>query len=91
MNIHPQDGIKPVSDFRKDAAGILKGLRERHEPIVLTQRGRSVAVLLDMETYDRLEYASHFRSAYAKGVSDLKKGKSSSQTEVARYVQERIK
>lgn len=76
MQIHPQDGVKPISDFRKDSARLLKQLRERREPILLTQRGRSVAVLMDVETYERLEYAAHVRAAYLRGLADLKAGRS---------------
>lgn len=76
MDIRPRDGVKPISDFRKDSAAVLKQLRERKEPILLTQRGRSVAVLLDIESFERLEYAAGLRAAYQRGVADLEAGRS---------------
>lgn len=90
MDIRPQEGIKPISDFRKDSARVLKFLRERREPILLTQRGRSVAVLLDVETYERLEYASGLRASYLKGVEDLKRGRSRPHEEVAKEILSRF-
>jgi len=56
MEINPQNGIKPVSDFRKDSAQILKDLKKNREPILLTQRGRVVAVLIDIETFEKMKY-----------------------------------
>lgn len=90
MDIRPQDGIKPISDFRKDSARVLKQLRERREPILLTQRGRSVAVLLDVETFERLEYAAGLRSSYQRGVADLDAGRSRPHEAVAKAVLGRL-
>lgn len=86
MQVHPSSGVKPISDFRKHSAGILKQLKERGEPILLTQRGRSVAVLLDVETYQRLEEAARLRAAYLRGVEDLDRGRSTPHAEVVRAV-----
>jgi len=63
-----------------------RALNERREPILLTQRGRSVAVLLDIETYERLEYDSGLRASYLRGVADLERGRSRSHEEVAKEV-----
>ncbi len=91
MEIHPRQGVQPISDFRKDSARVLKLLRERREPVILTQRGRSVAVLLDVETYERLEYASGLRASYMRGVEDLKRGRARPHEEVAKEVLGRLR
>lgn len=46
--------IKPVSEFRANAAGLIDQLRSSGRPLVLTQRGHSAAVLLDVTEYERL-------------------------------------
>ena len=43
--------IHPISDLARDARGLVARARERREPIVITQRGRDVAVLLPNELY----------------------------------------
>lgn len=91
MDIHPQDGVKPISDFRKDSARVLKQLKERREPILLTQRGRSVAVLMDVETYERLEYTAGLRAAYLRGVADHRAGRSRPHEAVVKSVLGRLK
>ncbi|OYW02550.1 MAG: prevent-host-death protein, partial [Acidobacteria bacterium 37-65-4] len=51
MEINASRDVKPISDFRKDTAGVLKRLKATRQPVLLTQHGRSVAVLLDIEEY----------------------------------------
>lgn len=46
--------IKPVSDFRANAAGMIKQVKASGRPLVLTQRGECVAVLLDVAVYREL-------------------------------------
>ena len=45
---------QPVTDFRANAASMLKQVRETGRPLVLTQTGRGTAVLLDIREYQRL-------------------------------------
>jgi prevent-host-death family protein len=47
--------IHPISDLARDARGLVARVREQREPIVITQRGREVAVLLPVETYRELQ------------------------------------
>lgn len=44
--------ILPISDLRYKAKEVLQQLEK--QPIVLTQRGRARAVLVDFDTYNRL-------------------------------------
>jgi len=46
--------IKPVSAFRGNAAELIEHVRHTRKPLVLTQRGHSGAVLLDVEEYENL-------------------------------------
>jgi prevent-host-death family protein len=46
--------IKPVSEFRANAAELIEQVRHTRRPLVLTQRGHSAAVLLDVEEYENL-------------------------------------
>jgi prevent-host-death family protein len=46
--------IKPVSEFRANAAELIEQVRQTRRPLVLTQRGHSAAVLLDVEEYENL-------------------------------------
>jgi len=46
--------VQPLSAFRANAAGFLKNVRESQRPLILTQHGKSSAVVLDVEQYDAL-------------------------------------
>jgi antitoxin YefM len=48
------EDIRPLSEFRANAAAFVEQVRVTQRPIVLTQHGRSAAVLLDVEAYERL-------------------------------------
>jgi len=91
MQINARQDVKPVSDFRKDTAGVLKRLRETRQPVLLTQHGRSVAVLIDVEEYDNMEYELKFAQAIAEGLKDVSKGKISSHLDVMRGAEKLLK
>ena len=46
--------IRPVSEFRANAAELIAHVRNSGRPLVLTQRGHSAAVLLDVGEYERM-------------------------------------
>ena len=46
--------IKPVSEFRARAANLIEHIRTTRRPLVLTQRGRSAAIILAVEEYEDL-------------------------------------
>lgn len=47
--------IHPISDLARDARTLVERVRQRQEPIVITQRGRDVAVLVPVELYRKME------------------------------------
>jgi len=59
--------IKPVSDFRANAAEMIEQVKTSGRPLVLTQRGESAAVLLDVAVYqgmvEEIELLSDVRTA----------------------------
>jgi antitoxin YefM len=48
------EDIRPVSEFRANAAAFVQQVRTTGRPMVLTQHGRGAAVLLDIGEYERL-------------------------------------
>lgn len=46
--------IRSLTEFRSNAAAFIRQVRRTRRPLVLTQHGRSAAVLLDVEEYERL-------------------------------------
>ncbi len=54
MNISISKDIEPLSEFRKKSADFVKRLKKEKQPIILTQHGKSAAVLMDVSEYERL-------------------------------------
>jgi prevent-host-death family protein len=46
--------IHSLSDFRSNVSGFIKKVHETKRPIVITQHGRSSAVLIDVSEYERM-------------------------------------
>lgn len=53
MDFSISKDIEPLSEFRKHSADFVKRLKKEKKPIVLTQHGKSAAVLLDVSEYER--------------------------------------
>lgn len=52
MNISISKDIEPLSEFRKKSADFIKRLKKEKKPIILTQHGKSAAVLMDVSVYE---------------------------------------
>jgi len=50
------EDILPVSEFRADINSMIQKTKKTHRPIVLTQHGKTSAVVLDINDYQRLIY-----------------------------------
>lgn len=49
-----KEDIRPLSEFRADAASMIQRVRETKRALVLTQRGHSSAVVLGVSEYQEL-------------------------------------
>ena len=46
--------IQPLSEFRKHAADFIDRIKKQKRPVILTQHGKSAAVLVDVSEYQRM-------------------------------------
>ena len=46
--------IRPLSEFRANAAALIKQVQHTGRPLVLTQRGHSAAIVMDVGAYEEL-------------------------------------
>jgi prevent-host-death family protein len=53
--VRVDEDIRPLSEFRAGVATFVKQLHDNRRPMVLTQRGRGVAVLLDVHEYEKMQ------------------------------------
>ena len=52
--LRPSADVRPVTEFRANTSAILEQVQSTKRPVILTQHGRSAAVLLDVEVYESL-------------------------------------
>jgi len=48
------EDIRPLSEFRSSVAAFIKRVSETRRPLVLTQRGRGVAVVVDIREFESM-------------------------------------
>jgi len=60
---------------RSDAANVLRAVQEGQEPIVIMQRSRAAAVMLSVDTYERMVYEREVLGILAKGESEIREAK----------------
>ena len=62
--------IITITDFRRDAAGIIGGAAASGAPVFVTQHGRVTAVLLSRDRYERLRQRSALVEPETEGGAD---------------------
>ncbi len=50
----PSEDVRPVTEFRANASTVIDQVQSTRRPVILTQHGRSAAVLLDVGVYEEL-------------------------------------
>ena len=79
--------IKPLTEFRNHIKDFIKELRTNKKPIILTQHGKSAAVLLDPDKFQELQDQIEFMRKVALGLDDVKNGRLHSFDEVVKDTQ----
>ena len=69
------EDILPLGVFKARASQVLHKLREVQRPLVITQHGKPVAVLITPEEFDRLAAYDRFLAAVQEGLADAEAGR----------------
>jgi prevent-host-death family protein len=75
MSINLKEDIKPISYINTNAAEMIRYVKERKTPIVITQNGEAKAVLQDIETYENTQNAFALMNLIRLGERDIESGK----------------
>ena len=59
--------LKPVTEIKREATRIIARLRKERVPIVITEHGKSAAVLLDVASYEELQRRLAILEGIARG------------------------
>ena len=83
--------IIPVTDLRQDAAAVLKKLQDSADPLVVTQRGRAIAVIQSVNAYEKSEHERELLHALAVGEKEIAEGEGYSLSSVMKEADSLLK
>ena len=80
------EDVVPLSDLKVNPGKIVNRANDNKRPILVTSRGRGVAVVQGLEDYEILEEKVAFMQAVAKGLMEVKEGKVTDLTDAKRML-----
>jgi prevent-host-death family protein len=80
------EDIKPISYVKSHTAEVMKMVREKNNPMVITQNGEAKAVLMDVKQYQNIINAINLIKILSIGEKDLKNGRIFTHEELQRKI-----
>ncbi len=84
------EDIKPLSDVRIGIASFIKQVRNTKRPLIITQHGKGVAVLLDVSEYEAMQEKLELLTDVQTSLSQLENGQGVAQEDAKEKVLKRI-
>ena len=69
------EDVISLSDLKVNPGKVINHANESHRPVLLTSRGRGVAVVQGLEEYEKNGEELEFVKAIAQGLMDIEEGK----------------
>ena len=76
------EDVIPLADLKANPGKIVNRAKNSHRPILLTSRGRGIAVVQGLEEFEKSEEEIKFVKAVAQGLMEIKEGNELDLTEV---------
>ena len=76
------EDVIPLSDLKINPGKVVNHAKDSHRPVLVTSRGRGVAVIQGLDDYEKKVEELAFIKAVAKGMLDIKEGKKSDISDV---------
>ena len=75
------EDVIPLTDLKVNPGRVVNQVKETHRPVLLTSRGRGIAVMQDLEEFENTREELAFVKAIAQGLMDIKQGNTMSLAE----------
>ena len=82
--------IQPLSEFRSNTAYFIKQVNENQRPIILTQHGKSIAVVLNVKDYDNMIEKIELIEDIKIAESQIENGLGISYEDAIKYIKEKL-
>ncbi|MFA7184371.1 MAG: type II toxin-antitoxin system Phd/YefM family antitoxin [Victivallales bacterium] len=89
--IRVTDDIRPLSDFRAEASSCIKHVHATKRPMIITQRGKGVAVLLDIYEYENLQEKAELMQDIYTAEKQIKSGKTVSHVQTKENILKKLR
>lgn len=83
--------IKPISYLKAHAAEIIRDLREKGEPLIITQNGEATVILQDIESYEQTQRSLALLKILALGNQQIEEGQTENASAVIKRLRSRKK
>lgn len=90
MEISISRNIEPLSEFRKRSADFIKRLQNEKQPIVLTQHGKSAAVLLDVSEFERFSKKMELLEDLLEAKQQVQQGNTFTMEEAEKRIEQHL-
>ena len=78
------EDVIPLSDLKVNPGRVVRHASKTHRPLLITSRGRGVAVVQSLRDYEAAEEQRAFMQAVVAGLGDLEAGRTASLAETRR-------
>jgi len=75
MSTKFSEDVVPLTDLKTNPGRVMKHVSDAHRPVLLTSRGRGVAVVQSVADYEQTEEERAFMRAVVEGLMDLEAGR----------------
>jgi prevent-host-death family protein len=75
MHIKFSEDVVPLSDLKVNPGKVINHAKDSHRPVLLTSRGRGVAIVQGLEEYEKNGEELAFVKAIAQGLMDIEEDK----------------
>ncbi len=75
MGIKFSEDVVPLTDLKLNPGRVVRQVARDHRPVLLTSRGRGVAVVQSVADYEQAEEERAFMRAVVEGLADLEAGR----------------
>lgn len=76
------EDVIPLSDLKINPGKVVNHAKDSHRPVLVTSRGRGIAVVQGLDDFEKAAEELDFVKAIAKGMLDIKEGKTSNIADV---------
>ena len=75
MRTRFSEDVVPLTDLKVNPGRVVKHASRTHHPVLLTSRGRAVAVVQSVTDYETAEEERDFMRAVVAGLADIEAGR----------------